>query len=64
LTATPACSILCELIEPLEADVCVITGDFREGTFEDYETPARRMAELCSKIRAPVVCRTRQSRRD
>jgi uncharacterized protein len=38
--------ILTRLIEPLEYDACVITGDFREGTFEDYETPANRMVEL------------------
>ncbi len=43
--------ILIGLVEPLEYDVCVITGDFREGTFEDYETPARRMADLQRHIK-------------
>ena len=43
--------ILARLIDPLEYDVCVITGDFREGTFEDYETPARRMVELGRHIK-------------
>lgn len=43
--------ILSRLIEPLEYDLCVITGDFREGTFEDWAMPARRMAELRKKIR-------------
>lgn len=46
--------ILIGLIEPLEYDVCVITGDFREGTFEDYETPARRMVELRQHIHTDV----------
>lgn len=44
--------ILIRLIEPLEYDLCVITGDFREGTFEDYLTPARRMTELRKHIKA------------
>ncbi|MCC7299602.1 MAG: metallophosphoesterase [Verrucomicrobia bacterium] len=43
--------ILTKLIEPLEYDLCVITGDFREGTFEDYETPTRRMVELRRHIK-------------
>jgi len=43
--------ILVRLIEPLEYDACVITGDFREGTFEDYETPARLMIELRRHIK-------------
>lgn len=46
--------ILIGLIEPLEFDLCVITGDFREGTFEDYETPARRMVELRKHIKTDV----------
>ncbi len=43
--------ILIRLIEPLEYDVCVFTGDFREGTFEDYEMPVRRMLELHRHIK-------------
>lgn len=43
--------VLIRLIEPLEYDLCVITGDFREGTFEDYETPARRMVEMRRHIK-------------
>ncbi|MFA7257192.1 MAG: metallophosphoesterase [Kiritimatiellales bacterium] len=43
--------ILIRLIEPLEYDLCVITGDFREGTFEDYEIPARCMVELRRHIK-------------
>jgi predicted MPP superfamily phosphohydrolase len=43
--------ILIRLIEPLEYDLCVITGDFREGTFEDYDTPARRMIDLRRHIK-------------
>jgi len=46
--------ILARLIEPLEYDICVITGDFREGTFEDYETPARRMVELSTHIKTDI----------
>lgn len=44
-------NILVRLIEPLEYDLCVITGDFREGTFEDYMTPARRMVTLRKQIK-------------
>lgn len=43
--------LLIRLIDPLEYDLCVITGDFREGTFEDYDTPARRMVELRGHIK-------------
>ncbi len=43
--------ILIRLVEPLEYDVCVFTGDFREGTFEDYETPVHRMVELRRHIK-------------
>jgi len=43
--------LLIRLVEPLKYDVCVITGDFREGTFEDYMTPARRMVELRRHIK-------------
>lgn len=46
--------ILQDQIRTLECDLCVITGDFREGTFEDYEIPARKMVELCSSLTAPV----------
>jgi predicted MPP superfamily phosphohydrolase len=46
--------ILIRLIEPLKYDACVITGDFREGTFEDYEMPARRMVDLCRHIKTGV----------
>lgn len=46
--------ILARLIDQLEFDLCVITGDFREGTFEDYETPARRMVELRKHIKTDV----------
>jgi predicted MPP superfamily phosphohydrolase len=45
---------LIRLIEPLEYDVCVITGDFREGTFEDYEIPAKKMVDLCRSIKTEV----------
>ena len=44
-------SILIRLVEPLEYDVCVFTGDFREGTFEDYEAPTSRMVELRRHIK-------------
>jgi predicted MPP superfamily phosphohydrolase len=43
--------ILIRLIDPLEYDACVITGDFREGTLEEYDTPAGRMVELRRHIR-------------
>lgn len=43
--------ILIQRIEPLNYDACVLTGDFREGTFEDYETPANRMVELRRHIK-------------
>jgi len=41
-------------IKDLEYDLCVFTGDFREGTFEDYETPARLMGQLCQNLSAPA----------
>lgn len=37
-----------------EYDLCVCTGDFREGTFEDYEIPSRHMVELYNSLNAPV----------
>ncbi len=43
-------SIIAGLAGPLGADACVITGDFREGTHEDYEAPARCMAELTRRL--------------
>lgn len=43
---------LARLIDPLDYDACVITGDFREGTFEDYDLPAQRMVELRRHIKA------------
>ncbi|NOU36992.1 MAG: metallophosphoesterase [Kiritimatiellaceae bacterium] len=46
--------ILIRLVKPLEYDTCIITGDFREGTFEDYEMPTRRMVELRRHIKTGV----------
>lgn len=46
--------VLQQKIAPLKFDICVITGDFREGTFEDYDTPTRRMVELCKTFDAPT----------
>ncbi|MGE4490505.1 MAG: metallophosphoesterase, partial [Kiritimatiellales bacterium] len=42
--------IITQLIEPLDYDLCVITGDFREGTFEDYDLPAAQMVDLRRSI--------------
>lgn len=38
----------------LEYDICVFTGDLREGTFEDYATPAQQMIDLCLSLNAPT----------
>lgn len=43
---------LIDLVEPLRPDLCVFTGDFREGTFEDYIEPAERTARLGQHIHA------------
>ena len=46
--------VLQEKIDGLEYDVCVFTGDFRKGTFEEYETPIRLMGQLCESLSAPA----------
>lgn len=38
----------------LNVDLCVFTGDLREGTFENYETPTQQMIELCRGLDAPT----------
>jgi len=47
-------TVLRDKIQHLAFDLCVFTGDFREGTFEDYETPARQMIDLCQNLNAPT----------
>jgi predicted MPP superfamily phosphohydrolase len=42
---------LIRLVTPLDYDVCVITGDFREGMFEDYDPSVLRMVELRRHIK-------------
>ncbi len=51
----PALSdVLGKKIAELEFDYCFFTGDFREGTFDDFQTPTRSAAELLKKINTPV----------
>lgn len=47
-------AVLQNKIQSLSFDLCVFTGDFREGTFEDYETPARQMIDLCQNLNTPT----------
>jgi uncharacterized protein len=46
--------VIQQKIRNLRYDLCVITGDFREGTFEDYELPMRHMADLRNSLTAPA----------
>lgn len=47
--------ILIQAVEPLEYDLCVLTGDYREGTLGDYDTSAQQAVELCRAVRSDVV---------
>ncbi|QHI69346.1 metallophosphoesterase [Tichowtungia aerotolerans] len=47
-------SIIQDKAGNLDYDICVFTGDFREGTFEDYRIPSQHMAELVQNLNAPV----------
>ncbi|MGD9212537.1 MAG: metallophosphoesterase family protein [Desulfobacteraceae bacterium] len=42
---------LCRLIETLEYDLCVITGDFRLLTFDDYEPSISKTKTILDSIR-------------
>lgn len=48
-------NVLIRLLKPLEYDLCVLTGDFREGTMGDYDTPAQQTVELCCAVQADTV---------
>lgn len=46
--------VLIERLQPLEYDLCVLTGDFRARTFGDYEAAMAALAQLRPHIRRPV----------
>ncbi len=47
--------VLIRTIQPLEYDLCVFTGDFREGMLGAYEEPARLAVELRKAIDAETL---------
>jgi predicted MPP superfamily phosphohydrolase len=44
---------LCTLLQSLEADICVITGDYRFKTHSSYQSTLQVMADILQCIRAP-----------
>jgi predicted MPP superfamily phosphohydrolase len=44
-----------ELVPTLSYDLCVLTGDFRGPTCGPFDKTLASMAELCSKITAPML---------
>jgi predicted MPP superfamily phosphohydrolase len=51
----PAFEALLSLIEGLEYDLCVITGDFRAGKHGELEEVGRETARLAKLLRPPVL---------
>lgn len=47
--------ILSKVIESLEYDICVLTGDYREGMLGQYTEPADLTVALCRSIKSEVV---------
>jgi len=47
--------VLIREIRPLEYDLCVFTGDFREGILGGYDEPARMAVELCNAIESKTL---------
>jgi uncharacterized protein len=43
-----------ELIKGLDYDVCVMTGDFRAGTFGSFEDALNGMAPVCAALSRPI----------
>ena len=43
-----------ELIKGLDYDVCVMTGDFRAGTFGSFEDALKGMAPVCAALSRPI----------
>ena len=43
-----------ELLQGLEYDLCVFTGDYRGKTFGPYDLALSAMSEICSKIEQPI----------
>lgn len=46
--------VLIDRIRPLEYDLCVITGDYRAGTFGTIDQAMREMRALCTVLNQPV----------
>ncbi len=49
-----ACEKLAEIIPGLEYDLCVLTGDYRAGTFGDIERSMAGMRTVCAALKRPV----------
>jgi predicted MPP superfamily phosphohydrolase len=45
---------LCDLVEGLDYDLCVLTGDYRGKTFGPFEATLDGMARVRAKLRGPV----------
>ncbi len=45
---------LAELVEGLQYDVCVLTGDFRGKTFGSYDAALKGMAQLVEHLKQPI----------
>jgi predicted MPP superfamily phosphohydrolase len=45
---------LAELVEGLQYDACVLTGDFRAKTFGPYDPALKGMAKLVSHLKQPI----------
>jgi uncharacterized protein len=43
-----------ELIKGLDYDACVMTGDFRAGTFGSFEDALKGMAPVCAALSRPI----------
>jgi predicted MPP superfamily phosphohydrolase len=50
----PAMTHLIELARDLDYDLCVMTGDFRGGTFGSFEATLEGLARVCAHLKGPV----------
>jgi predicted MPP superfamily phosphohydrolase len=50
----PAMNHLIELARDLDYDLCVMTGDFRGGTFGSFEATLEGLARVCAHLKGPV----------
>ena len=42
------------LLQEIDYDVCVLTGDYRAQAFGPYEAALRGMSEICAKLKQPI----------